>query len=133
VIVVDTHVIAYLILPGRRWPQAEAALAKDGSWIAPSLWPSEFRKVFSLAPRRGSLPFARGLRCAPETEALMEGREFVVCTAAVLELASATGCPASDCEFVALAQDLRVHLVTTDRRVLAAFPPLAVPLDEFVS
>ncbi len=132
-IVVDTSLIAYLILPGWRSPQAEAALAKDGNWIAPSLWRSEFRNVLSLALRRGSLPFARGLRFATEAEALMEGREFVVSTAAVLELASASGCSAYDCEFVALAKDLRVHLVTTHRQVLAAFPSSAVPLDEFVS
>jgi predicted nucleic acid-binding protein len=44
----------------------------------------------------------------------------------VLSLAAQSGCSAYDCEFVALAQDLRVPLVTTDRQILKAFPTVAV-------
>jgi len=44
----------------------------------------------------------------------------------VLGLAAQSGCTAYDCEFVALAADLGTRLVTADRRVLAAFPDIAV-------
>jgi predicted nucleic acid-binding protein len=55
----------------------------------------------------------------------MSGREYAVVTHQVLELAARSGCAADDCEFVALAQDLGVTLVTADRRVLAGFPAVA--------
>lgn len=51
---------------------------------------------------------------------------------AVLSLALDSGCSAYDCEFVWLARDLRVPLVTADRHVLGAFPDTAVPADVFL-
>lgn len=53
-------------------------------------------------------------------------------SARVLELASASGCTAYDCEFVSAAERLHVPLVTTDKEVLAAFPGLAVSMDQFL-
>jgi predicted nucleic acid-binding protein len=49
-----------------------------------------------------------------------------------LQLAVRSRCSAYDCEFVALAQDLRVPFVTADRQVLAAFPATAVSPTDFV-
>lgn len=46
--------------------------------------------------------------------------------AAVLTLALDSGCSAYDCEFVWLARELGVPLVTADREVRNAFPRLAV-------
>jgi predicted nucleic acid-binding protein len=51
----------------------------------------------------------------------------------VLRLASASGCTAYDCEFVALALALEAPLVTSDRELLAAFPAVArSPRDHLV-
>jgi len=63
----------------------------------------------------------------------MAGREYSVPTAPVLELAARSGCSAYDCEFVALARDLGVSLITADRRVLRAFPGIAVSPEAFVA
>ena len=50
----------------------------------------------------------------------------------VLALAAASTCSAYDCEFVALAKDLNVPLITVDKQVLSQFPEVATPLAEFV-
>lgn len=49
----------------------------------------------------------------------------------MLRLAQQSGCSAYDCEFVSLAQDLHVQLVTMDKGILAAFPEIAVSLPAF--
>jgi predicted nucleic acid-binding protein len=79
-IVVDTNVVAYLLLGGEKTGEARMVFHKDPTWAAPLLWRSEFR---------------------------------------------------NDCEFVALAQQLDVPLVTSDAQLLKAFPQVAVSLDAF--
>ncbi len=64
---------------------------------------------------------------------LMSGRERDVSSAHVLRLAAESGCSAYDCEFVALAQDLHVPLVTVDKQVLSQFPDVAIALEKFVA
>ena len=56
-----------------------------------------------------------------------------VAAARVLERAAASGCSAYDCEFVVLAEELDVALVTTDRQVLSAFPGLARTPERYLS
>jgi predicted nucleic acid-binding protein len=131
VIVVDTNVLAYLWLPGDMTPAAEQVLVHDVEWAAPLLWRSELRSVLMGAIRRGALSLPRALRIAASAEAHLEGREFAVESAHVLSLANRSGCSPYDCEFVALAEDIGVPLVTYDREILRAFPDVAVPLDRF--
>lgn len=44
-IVVDTNVVAYLVIPGPRTPTMEAVRAKDRIWMAPPLIRHELRNV----------------------------------------------------------------------------------------
>ena len=50
----------------------------------------------------------------------------------MLELTLASSCTAYDCEFVALAKELGVKLVTSDRQILAQFPETAIAPGQFV-
>jgi predicted nucleic acid-binding protein len=131
VTVVDTNVVAYLWLPGDFTAAAERLLADDADWAVPLLWRSEFRSVLSGAVRRRTLSLPRATDIAAAAESQVRGREFSVETPHVLSLANRSGCSAYDCEFVALAQDLGVRLVSNDAAVLRAFPAVAVPLQQF--
>jgi predicted nucleic acid-binding protein len=62
----------------------------------------------------------------------LEGSEYEVPTDAVLRLVDKTGHSAYDCEYVALAQQLGVSLVTGDRAVVEQFPDTAILLEEAV-
>ena len=51
----------------------------------------------------------------------------------VLGLAENSRCSAYDCEFVALAQELNVKLVTSDSLILKEFPVLAVHISKYAT
>jgi predicted nucleic acid-binding protein len=131
-IVVDTNIIAYLYLPSDHSAQAEDALLRDPLWVAPLLWRSELQNVLALHIRRGLLSLAKAQQMMAEARLLMRGREYEMAPDAVLALAAASTCSAYDCEFVALAQDLNVPLITVDKQVLSQFPDVAVSLATFV-
>ena len=132
-IVVDTNVIAYLFIPGARTPHAQKALLRDSQWAGPLLWRSEFRNVLAAYIRLGHMIYADALRFMEEAEFLMNGGEYDVPSSLVLSLAEQSGCSAYDCEFVALANELAIPLVTTDRQILDRFPSTTVPLEKFAA
>ncbi len=120
--------IAYLYLPTEYTPHAEALLERDPEWVSPVLWRSEFRNILAGYMRRTTLTFDTARDLQAEAEDLLAGREYEVDSQRVLELVRDSDCSAYDCEFVALALRLGVRLVTMDRKLLAAFPTLTVPL-----
>lgn len=132
-IVVDTNVIAYLLLEGDYTSQAETVLSKDSEWVAPYLWRSEFRSVLALCFRQGHISLADAKLLSQEAEVLMGGKEYEVQTAQVLDLVQRSKCSAYDCEFVAVAQQLGIQLVTSDKKVLKEFPATAVSMEVFAS
>jgi len=132
-IVVDTNIIGYLYLHSNRSTQAERALAKDSQWAAPLLWRSELRNVLALYLRKRLLTLETAQQIMDEAVSLMLGHEYEVASSRVLALAVGSTCSAYDCEFVALAQDLGVLLVTVDRQIIGQFPAVAVALEDYVS
>ncbi len=132
-IVVDTNLLVYLYLAGQRTAQAEAVLDRDPVWAAPLLWRSEFRNTLAGLVGRQALPLEDAIRMVHDAERWMTGREYSVASDQVLHLTARSRCSAYDCEFVSLAQDLNVVLVTADRQVLAAFSSTAVAPEAFVA
>ena len=132
-IVADAILIAYLVMPGERTEEAEAVLAKDPTWVAPTLWRSELRSVVNKYIMRGDLTVARAVALLGHAEEVLGGREGDADSQDVLDLASRSTCTTYDCEYVALARALDVPLVTTDRAVLKAFPTRAMTPADFLS
>jgi predicted nucleic acid-binding protein len=127
-IVVDSNVLAYLYLPGDHTVGAENLLEQDPDWAAPVLWRSEFRNILAGYIRRKALTFEQACSLQGEAESLLAGSEFEVDSQLVLELVRDSDCLAYDCEFIALATKLNTRLVTEDKKLLRAFPTLAVAL-----
>lgn len=130
-IVVDNTMICYLLIEGDYTELAERTYAADPDWIAPHLWLSEFRNVLRTYIVGGFLSLEQAMSSAGAAELLMMDRSFSVTTAEVLQLASLSGCSAYDCEYVALARTLSLKLVTTDKKLLRAFPETAVHPGQF--
>ena len=130
-IVVDTNVLVNFSVESNASPFARALFEIDPVWYAPYLWRSELRNALSLLIRHGDLPLEEALDAIYEAERLMYGREKFVDPEHVMQLVANSTCTAYDCEFVALAQELGVPLVTTDKQILRDFPQIARPLADY--
>lgn len=130
-IVVDTNIVASLWLPTEWSEDSERLLATEPEWSAPLLWRSEFLNVLATYVRTERLELVQALDAIESAEALFIGREFSVGSIPVLSLAARSGCTDYDCEFVVVARHLSVPLVTLDRKLLTAFPEVAIHPDRF--
>jgi len=132
VIVTDTNLIAYLLIGGTGTLTARTVFIHDPDWAAPLLWRSEFRNVLAGYLRRGELQIGDAITLQRKAEELLAGREHLVGSERILRLIESSACSAYDCEFVALAEQLKVPFVTLDRRILRDFPSVAVNPSRYV-
>ena len=131
-IVVDTNVISYFYLNSENSSFAEQVFEKDSKWLAPLLWRSEFRSVLTLYIWKNILSLPESIEIFEFAEELLKENEYEVNAAQVLRLSNESGCSAYDCEFMNLAKDLEVPLVTEDKKVLRSFPDIAISMKKFV-
>jgi len=131
-IVVDTNILAALLLSTEASAEAEAALAIDSEWFSPPPWRSELRNVLAILIQQQRLDLSRAYGVMEQAETMLYQRELEASTLEVLRLSSESGCTAYDCEFVAVARQLGAPLVTLDRQILHEFPSTAVSLSTFV-
>ena len=131
-IVVDTNVIAHLMGDDAPADAAHAVMSVDAHWVAPAIWRSELRNVLVRSCRARRLHWEECPRIMEFAERRMEGGSHEMPSASVLAFARRTGCTAYDSEFGALAEELAVPLVTTDRALLAALPGRAFTPEAFI-
>jgi predicted nucleic acid-binding protein len=132
-IVADTTLISYFTIDGDYTDEAVAVRETDPDWAAPLLWESEFANVLWLYMRRGVFGLDLALQHLDLAQDLMDGRVYGVAIQTALRLGTASGCTAYDCQYVALAHQLGVPLVTNDKDVLDAFPDTAVRPRDFIA
>ena len=130
-IVVDVNTIAYLWIPGEMSECAQRALARDPHWVSPVLWRSEFRNILAGYLRRGDLDSDTVDRCLTSAEAQLTGHEYLIPSALIMQKVATSVCSAYDCEYVALAEDLKTTLVTSDKQILRDFPLLTTSLKTY--
>lgn len=132
-IVVDTNVVSYLLINGVYSDEAARIIEKDEHWVAPSLFYSEFRNVLAIYLRHRNMKLSESYAIMRQAELLMEGKVFDVQSRSILRLVATSNCTAYDCEFVALAHQLAVPLVTYDKKILREFPETAVSPPKFLA
>ncbi|WP_445665630.1 type II toxin-antitoxin system VapC family toxin [Fodinibius sp. AD559] len=124
-IVVDTNILAHFWLPSDSTDLCDELYQKDPQWVAPILWRSEFRNVVALYLRKGLIELAEALLIMEKAELQMKDRQFQVNSVQVLYHVGQSTCSSYDCEFVSLAKDLDLELITMDEELLREFPELA--------
>ena len=131
-IVVDSNVVAYYWVNGPLTELAQRVQQTDPDWHAPLLWRSEMRSVLAGYLRDGSLRAEQIARIMASAEESFAGREHIVPSDKVFQLAGETRLSTYDCEFVALASTLGVPLLTADKAILKAYPDRELTMEAFV-
>src|ERR1051325_11055557 len=130
-IVADTNLIVYLFITGDQTTLAQKVLDKDPYWIVPPLWQSEFRNVLAAYLRRG-MTLKQAQQIMGNALQTLEDRQVLPSSNEILELIKMSECTAYDCEFIALAKQLDIKLITADKQLLNQFPDYAISLEDFV-
>lgn len=124
-IVVDTNIIAYLLIEGEFTEQVQKLRVEHPEWIAPRLWLDEFTNVLSVTERRKLMtPSITNATLELGCE-LMEGCSYDIPAQRVLGVSRRTGCSAYDSQYICLAEDLGLTLYTYDRGILSKCPDIA--------
>lgn len=130
-IVADTNTIVYFWLNGSFNKFAQNLLKEDPDWIAPFLWRSEFRNVLAGYIRKELISLENANELVLAAEDQFKNNEYLVTSDLILELVSTSNCSAYDCEYVALAKEFNIKLVTSDKKILKEFPENTIPLNQF--
>ena len=131
-IVADTNLIAYLLIPGEKSDLADAVLQKDAEWATPLLCRSELRNVLTFSMRHQGMTLSQAQQTMARAENLLAAHEYSLPSDLILELTAKTTLSAYDAEFVALADQLGIPLVTQDKGILKAAPHIAVDPKTFI-
>lgn len=132
-IVVDTNIISYLLLPTSYTDSVESLYKIDPDWSAPILWKSEFRNVMALYLRKKIVTLEEAMQLQDTAESMIIQNEYEVSSSRVLALIDESNCSAYDCEFIALAHHFNTKLVTQDKKILKEFPYTAISVSDFLS
>ncbi|MBI3165826.1 MAG: type II toxin-antitoxin system VapC family toxin [Chloroflexi bacterium] len=132
-IVVDANLIGYFFVAGENSPLAAQVFAKDPDWYAPLLWQSEVRSIVSKYFHFKNMPLYKAQQIMNEAHDLMIEHERFVSSNLVLELMASSTCTSYDCEYVALAKEMNLTLVTFDKEVLSEFPQIAISPQDFMN
>jgi predicted nucleic acid-binding protein len=131
-IIADANLVAYLLLKTEKAGLAEQVFARDAEWYVPILWRSEVRNIVVNYIRHKLLTLTEAQDVLKNAHALFSDREYFVSSDHVLELAASSRCSAYDCEYVALAQQFGISLVTFDKAIVKNFPTIAVFPQDFL-
>ena len=126
-VVVDTNVVAYLLIEGERTTEAQALYARDPDWRSESFLLVEFSNMLATYVRNGKLDKEAAEGLLTGAERILTGTIALPHTRA-LEIALEFGVSAYDARFLAVSRSLRSRLVTEDAKLRQAAPALTQTL-----
>jgi len=129
-LLVDTNVVAYLLIEGDHTEAAQNLHRSDPDWRSEAFLLVEFTNVLAayLATKRMTLPLAQELLA--KAIDLLDGKLARIPHGRVLAVSARYRVSAYDARFLALADQLGSRLVTEDAKLRAAAPALTQSLAE---
>jgi predicted nucleic acid-binding protein len=129
-LVVDTNVVASLLLNGPFSEQARARYAADPDWRSEAFLMTELANVLALQVKLRDMPLPDALNLLSRADALMADGLVEIPHGAALTLATRLGVSAYDARYLVVAQRLQTRLVTEDAKLRSKAPDLTCSLAE---
>jgi predicted nucleic acid-binding protein len=124
-VVVDTNILACLLIKGDRTADAQALFTRDAEWRSEGVVLATYQRSGALNRSAAEAMLATAERVVSGLVNLPHGR--------ALKLAGDFGVSAYDARFLGAAQHLGSRLVTEDARLRAAAPTLTRSLAEVLA
>ena len=131
-IVVDTNILAYLLIEGDRTKEAQALYRRDPEWRSEAFVLIEFSNILATYLRMGALSPTQAAQLLNEAETRMQGLVNVPHLSA-LEAANRFGVSAYDARFLTASVALGAPLVTEDAKLRATAPAVTRSIAERTS
>lgn len=128
-LLVDTNVLAYLLIEGDRTPAAQALYEHDSDWRSEAFIMTEFSNVLATYVRTQALTLREGLGLLAKAQVTISILASST-HAHALETAVQYGLSAYDGRFISIAKELGTRLVTEDVKLRAATPDWTLSIDE---
>ena len=128
-VVVDTNVLAYLLIDGDRTADAQALYARDPDWRSEGFLLVEFSNILATYLRAGSLERGAAEGLLASAEQILSG-SLNLPHARALGIAAEFGVSAYDARFLGAARGLGTKLVTEDAKLRRAAPGLTQSLSQ---
>lgn len=128
-VLVDTNVLAYLLIEGDRTRDARKLFALDDEWTSEVFLLAEFSNILATYERGGRLSRSRSEEMLAEAETRVRGL-IRVTNLDALRAARRFRVSAYDGRFLAAAEAVETTLVTEDARLRAAAPALTCSLGQ---
>ena len=128
-VVIDTNVLAYLLIEGDRTRDAQALYSRDADWKSEAFVLIEFSNILATYLRANSLTRSQAQALLVETEKRLTGLVSLPHGRA-LRIADQFAVSAYDARFLGAAQTLKARLVTEDVRLRQAAPALTISLSD---
>ena len=127
-IVADANVVAALYFDSAATADARSLLDLDGDWVVPDLWRHEMLNIAANYAKFAQSGLAGVTAAWEHADAMFGPRQRAVNMSAALALALKLRLSAYDAQYLALAKELDVPLVSLDKKLCAAAPTIALSL-----
>lgn len=129
---VDVNIIAYLLISGERTAEAQALWRFDSDWVVPDLWRDEFLNILTTYVRQGGADLETAEKLWRAAVDLFASKEHPANPLLVLELAQKYRLSAYDAQYLAVAIELGVMLLTEDRSFHRAVPQFSTAMQPYL-
>lgn len=132
-IIVDTNAVFHFFASKKQEGQdMKNVYELDKHWIVPYLFWYELLNVFCSQIKYASMTLERAQELYEMVRVFFYDRVYSSNPQKVLNIAVESECSVYDCEFVAIAIDFGIPLITYDKKILKTFSNIAMTADTFI-